>query len=1186
MGITKITSISFLLILVFLVQSILVPAEIVNQVDQEVSVDSNVDNIPSKGELGGTATSNAQSLDGSYQKISEFNNSESTVIVQTPNNFATNIDSVSSQGDITDFANLSTKDGQIASFSENPITKIWGDNINHSDIDIILSNATCMGGNSPNIQNMNINSVNIYLNGSGSVRLGIYQGGDLVTGPPTANLVWDAGLIIAPGIDSWQTIPISDIQLNASLATWICWKANDESVSVYFRTTSNTDDDFQDSRGSFISDTESSDETVAWSSNFPASGSFDTRYYSIYLTYDLPERLDQELAFDGAINFASSLNLAIYTNLVGNEQINVSMWNGSGWDLIGTDFIANSWNNFTINVTSPTLIIRFFTSGDGILDLWEFDLIAVTFWGNVGKDLYISQPSNKDNLEDRGTHSNFSTLMSDDGGFDTLTESINASVINESFENEFPPTGWSALKWEVTSDQAFDGSYSAEFTGSGNRQLTTVNIDASNSSAIFVDFYWYDLGIGANQFILKYFDGNVYDTIVDLNTVISPDGWHHYLENITDSQYLVDNFKIRWTITPAASGSTVGALDLIRVTLQEDVAKLDLEVEFTDIPFSAPSSVLRIHTGNLATETLGVEYWTGSSWSVLTSTLIANSWNNFTVSTFVNSYNFSIRLIDGNRSNDDTINIWQIGSILLNFEISATHYQLDWEHQTQNVEANKEEYRLTIFGYSSNVSEQFYVQIWNPQTSSWEPTALTISNTEQWYNVTITRDLIQNAQLTWRYTGSLDNIADGNDLKQSTLLIDYSGVASFNEVPIILIPPPDITYSEGTIDNILVWTVTDQNPGTYTVERNESNTGISGSWMDQQEITVNVDGLAAGIYNYTIILLDAFNTTLADSVLVTVEDTTPPSFLQLPLDLIFNEGVAGVTLSWTLIDLHPQGYEVLRNGTSTKSGNWISAEAIIVDLEGLSPFVYNYTIIVMDESNNVVVDTVFVEILEVIFISVDTFQPQIILETKVFEGYIDQIAGSWVDVSNQTVPFGNVSAVLSEDLLGVNVLKTQITTVFDGSFFMGFDYTGILPGSYFLIFEFNQPGYQNQTVNFSVSVLAHQLSIEIDLTGELIQNQDFVFEIRVVYNDTQAALLGLNQIGGKTGGVEGITVTASLELEYQNGTLKTLDLRVITDNDGYAIMTVFANQTANLSTILVISAAAESSTIAVENVET
>ncbi len=102
--------------------------------------------------------------------------------------------------------------------------------------------------------------------------------------------------------------------------------------------------------------------------------------------------------------------------------------------------------------------------------------------------------------------------------------------------------------------------------------------------------------------------------------------------------------------------------------------------------------------------------------------------------------------------------------------------------------------------------------------------------------------------------------------------------------------PDDITYEEGTTGHVISWNATDNNPGSYIINRDGVEVN-SGSWISGVSIIINVDGLTVGSYNYTINVSDAFNNTAIDTVLVNVtsSEVIPPVIAGYPwIVLIFS----------------------------------------------------------------------------------------------------------------------------------------------------------------------------------------------------------------------------------------------------------------------------------------------------------
>ena len=91
----------------------------------------------------------------------------------------------------------------------------------------------------------------------------------------------------------------------------------------------------------------------------------------------------------------------------------------------------------------------------------------------------------------------------------------------------------------------------------------------------------------------------------------------------------------------------------------------------------------------------------------------------------------------------------------------------------------------------------------------------------------------------------------------------------FDEQLPIITGPDDFTTESGTIGNFINWTVVDDNPDIYEIYRNDYLL-YSDTWENFENISINIDYLADGIHNYTIVVYDTFGNYAKDTVLVTV----------------------------------------------------------------------------------------------------------------------------------------------------------------------------------------------------------------------------------------------------------------------------------------------------------------------------
>lgn len=83
--------------------------------------------------------------------------------------------------------------------------------------------------------------------------------------------------------------------------------------------------------------------------------------------------------------------------------------------------------------------------------------------------------------------------------------------------------------------------------------------------------------------------------------------------------------------------------------------------------------------------------------------------------------------------------------------------------------------------------------------------------------------------------------------------------------------PEDITYDEGDTGNTIKWFANDSIPERYSIEKNSGEIQ-SEDWTSDTQISINVDGLSHGVYNYTIIIWDQAGHFSSDTVIVTVKE--------------------------------------------------------------------------------------------------------------------------------------------------------------------------------------------------------------------------------------------------------------------------------------------------------------------------
>ncbi|MCE7737347.1 MAG: hypothetical protein GPJ54_20830, partial [Candidatus Heimdallarchaeota archaeon] len=88
--------------------------------------------------------------------------------------------------------------------------------------------------------------------------------------------------------------------------------------------------------------------------------------------------------------------------------------------------------------------------------------------------------------------------------------------------------------------------------------------------------------------------------------------------------------------------------------------------------------------------------------------------------------------------------------------------------------------------------------------------------------------------------------------------------------------PSSINYSEFSIGNTITWLLGDKNPDVYNINQNGTPFEETTQWSNGS-ITINIDGLSLGVYEFSITVYDENGNFRPHTVIVTVIDDKIPS---------------------------------------------------------------------------------------------------------------------------------------------------------------------------------------------------------------------------------------------------------------------------------------------------------------------
>ncbi len=173
--------------------------------------------------------------------------------------------------------------------------------------------------------------------------------------------------------------------------------------------------------------------------------------------------------------------------------------------------------------------------------------------------------------------------------------------------------------------------------------------------------------------------------------------------------------------------------------------------------------------------------------------------------------------------------------------------------------------------------------------------------------------------------------------------------------------PEDFEYLFGTFGHIITWNAQTMYADGFTVLRDGVSV-TSGIW-EGDPVIISVDGLPAGLHNFTCTFYDLFGNTVVDIVTVSVSDIpdlTNPS-INHPEDIMYIHGSLGHTLSWEVADIYPASFKVERNNSMIVGGSWFG-DNIQITVDGLPIGSHLYTCTVYDQAENTNYDTVMVTV--------------------------------------------------------------------------------------------------------------------------------------------------------------------------------------------------------------------------------
>ncbi|MFX1508161.1 MAG: hypothetical protein ACFFDC_18910, partial [Promethearchaeota archaeon] len=298
------------------------------------------------------------------------------------------------------------------------------------------------------------------------------------------------------------------------------------------------------------------------------------------------------------------------------------------------------------------------------------------------EDAVDNDYSNVDNSADKGSNTNFNNQqIGPDGSYDVFTESNSPQQkeidlkINywSGWQDNWTKSGNSPYLDEADDDnyvygnQSGIGSNHGDLTGEFEFENTSIT---STINSVKLRVYG---SAGTSQPSQYYFDvylwdGNTWNQEISFKNIGSLTWREHDVTSNLNSWNKINEAKIYLEVRDLKGnrfGGQVCDAALLRISYQVDNYVIDLEEQWTSANYTKDSEELAIYTGILGSEDLRVDVWTGASWATVINPLVANQWNNVSVSSYLTDSTFTIRFKGTLESDDSSQNTYNIDVVFL-----------------------------------------------------------------------------------------------------------------------------------------------------------------------------------------------------------------------------------------------------------------------------------------------------------------------------------------------------------------------------------------------------------------------------------------------------------------------------------------------------------------------------------------
>jgi len=202
--------------------------------------------------------------------------------------------------------------------------------------------------------------------------------------------------------------------------------------------------------------------------------------------------------------------------------------------------------------------------------------------------------------------------------------------------------------------------------------------------------------------------------------------------------------------------------------------------------------------------------------------------------------------------------------------------------------------------------------------------------------------------------GTYDITIEALDQNQNLASDSVSVLVYENITPVVEGPNETIEFYYTETGYSITWDVTDEHMDGYRILRNGTAVKSGTLNPDSPQVTISLDSLGIGLYEYSLIANDTSGNTGMDNVTVNVKrDDIAPTVVYAPPEIHYFRGRLNLVRNWTVTDDFKSNYSIEVDGFIVESEAWES-ETIDFDFGGLSDGVHWVVLIVEDLGGNTV----------------------------------------------------------------------------------------------------------------------------------------------------------------------------------------------------------------------------------------